>query len=79
MDTMLEAQVILMSWIADRRAALRAWASQDDGQEAGVEKLILIGAAIAIAVAAGIFFVTKFGEARDNVDDPAKITVPSGG
>jgi hypothetical protein len=78
MDKLLGAQVALLGWYADRRDAFWAWARQDDGQEAGVEKLILIGAAIAIAVAAGVFFVTKFGEARDNVDDPVKITVSGG-
>lgn len=76
MDTLLGAQIALVSWYTHRRDAAYAWLRRDDGQEAGVEKLILIGAAIAVAVAAGVFFVTKFGEAKNNVDTPTKVTVP---
>jgi hypothetical protein len=76
MDKLLAAQVACVSWITDRRHAAASWLRRDDGQEAGVEKLILIGAAIAVAVAAGVFFVAKFGQAKANVDDPTKITAP---
>ncbi len=76
MDTLLGAQVAAQNWYTDRRRTMAEWVRRDDGQEAGVEKLILIGAAIAVAVAAGVFFVAKFGEAKNNVDTPTKISVP---
>jgi len=78
MDKMLELQIVSILWMQDRTDAVKAWMRRDDGQEAGVEKLILIGAAIAIAVAAAAFFVTKFNAAKNNVDDPTK-TVVNGG
>jgi hypothetical protein len=76
MDTVLALQVRLVVWAGERRHAAVEWLRRDDGQEAGVEKLILIGAAIAIAVAAAAVFVAKFGDAKNNVDTPTKITVP---
>lgn len=75
MDKLLETQVLAVHWLADRRAAALAWLRRDDGQEAGVEKLILIGAAIAVAVAATAVFINKFGQAKDNIDVPTKASV----
>ena len=76
MDTVLFLQVRLVQWTGERRRAAVEWLRRDEGQEAGVEKLILIGAAIAIAVAAAAVFVAKFGNAKDNIDTPTKVTVP---
>ena len=76
MDHVLALQIRLVHWADGRRHAAFEWLRRDDGQEAGVEKLILIGAAIAIAVAAAAVFVTKFGDAKNNVDTPTKVTVP---
>ena len=75
MDKLLETQVLAVHWLADRRAAALAWLRRDDGQEAGVEKLILSGAAIAVAVAATAVFINKFGQAKDNIDVPTKASV----
>ncbi len=76
MDKLLELQIVSILWMQDRRDAVKEWMRRDEGQEAGVEKLILIGAAIAIAVAAAAFFVTKFNAAKANVDNPPKTNVP---
>lgn len=76
MDTVLALQVRLVVWAGARRHTVVEWLRRDEGQEAGVEKLILIGAAIAIAVAAAAVFVAKFGDAKNNIDTPTKITVP---
>ena len=78
MDKLLELQIVTVMWMRDRRDAAVEWMRRDDGQEAGVEKLILIGAAIAIAVAAAAFFVAKFNSAKNNVDDPTKTVVGGG-
>ena len=75
MDKLLETQVLAVLWLGDRRDAALAWLRRDEGQEAGVEKLILIGAAIAVAVAAAAVFVAKFGDAKKNIDTPTKVSV----
>jgi len=75
MDKLLETQVRGVHWLTERWAATLDWLRRDDGQEAGVEKLILIGAAIAVAVAATAVFINKFGQAKDNIDVPTKASV----
>ncbi|WP_420451662.1 hypothetical protein [Ilumatobacter sp.] len=44
--------------------------SDDSGVEDAPSKLIYLGVAVAVAIAAGLFIIQQFNDARDSVPDP---------
>jgi hypothetical protein len=56
--------------IAMTMRSLRGWISQDDGLDDSPSKLIWIAAGIALALAATVFAIAVFNDAKETVPDP---------
>lgn len=56
--------------IAMTLRTLRAWAGQEDGLDDSPSKLIWIAAGIALAIAATVFAISVFNDAKNTVPDP---------
>ena len=56
--------------IAMSLRSLRNWISEDDGLDDSPSKLIWIAAGVAIAIAATVFAISVFNNAKSTVPDP---------